>query len=83
MYLYSPQTQTILVVNYIISDFVASWNETFVFMKDWPIFFTGPLGAVLGKKISCGRNFLSEENFCNYLLKLCQINLCLYQKDNK
>ena len=54
-------------------------------MKDWPIFFTGPLNVLLGKKISCqkneklkGREFLQlfVETLPNKLLPL-------PKKDNK
>ena len=31
--------------------------QTFLFMKDWLIFFTGPLNVLLGKKISWGKKW--------------------------
>ena len=48
--LHSSQTQSILTVNYI-SLLCRLWKcKPFLFMKNWPSFFPGPLNVLLGKK---------------------------------
>ena len=44
----------------------------------WPGFFPGTLNILLRKKNLLGKNLRKE--FCNFLLKLRQINFCFKQK---
>ena len=75
MHLHS--SQTILVFNYIIS--------LFLFMKDWPVFFTEPLNVLLGKKfLEEKKRKLKEREFLQLFVETLPNKLSsLPKKDNK
>ena len=62
MYLNFSQTQ--ITLNYVIlvliiwlAYFAVRRMQTFLFMKDWLIFFTGSLNILLGKEMSWGKKW--------------------------
>ena len=82
MYLHFSQTETILVLITLLAYFAISRNAN--------LFVHERLTNLLHRTLKCTfrkENFLrkkmknlKEENFCNYLLKLCRINFCLVNK---